>query len=177
MSRSPIENFSNSNGHGRAEEGKQPVTRQSNLIIETSNPKSEDEIRELLIEELKDQNLEYGYLFAEVTGGFTMTGRFIPNSFNVTPTEVYKVYVNGKPDELVRGVDLVGTPLAMFSEISAAGSKSEIFTGTCGAESGGVPVTGVSPTLFVKKIEMQKKSKSQDKPAILARPDKNNKNL
>ncbi len=176
MSRCPIENFPISNGHGRAEPGKEPVTRQSNLIVETSDPLSEAKLRELLIKEAKNQGKEYGYYFKSVVGGFTMTGRFIPNAFNVTPTEVYRVYVDARPDELVRGVDLVGTPLAMFSQIEAAGEKAEIFTGTCGAESGRIPVTGISPTLFVKQIEMQKKSKSQEKSPILPRPDTDSNN-
>ncbi len=171
MSRCPIENFPNSNGHGRAEAGRQPVSRQSNLIVETTKPLSMEQLRKKFIKELKNQDKEHGYLFANVRGGFTFTGRFIPNAFNVTPTEVYRVYVDGRPDELVRGVDLVGTPLAMFSQIEAAGDKPEIFTGTCGAESGSVPVTAISPFLFVKQIEMQKKSKSQEKPPILPRPD------
>ena len=171
MSRCPIENFPNSNGHGRAEAGRQPVSRQSNLIVETTKPLSMEQLRKKFIKELKNQDKEYGYLFANVRGGFTFTGRFIPNAFNVTPTEVYRVYTDGRPDELVRGVDLVGTPLAMFSQIEAAGDKPEIFTGTCGAESGRVPVTAISPFLFVKQIEMQKKSKSQEKPPILPRPD------
>jgi TldD protein len=171
MSRCPIKGALKSNGHGRAESGKAVTSRQSNLIVESTKDYSEEDIKNMLIEKLKNENLEFGFYFSEVTGGFTTTGRFMPNSFNVTPTVVYKVFVDGSPDELVRGVDLVGTPLAMFSEISAAGGNSDIFTGTCGAESGGIPVTGISPTLFVKKIEMQKKYKSQTKPAILKRPD------
>ncbi len=170
MSRCPIENFSNSNGHGRAEPGRQPVTRQSNLFVVTTNPLPVEDLRKMLIEEAKNQNKEYAYLFQSVVGGFTMTGRYLPNSFNVTPTEVYRIYVDGRPDELVRGVDLVGTPLAMFSQIQEVGDKPEVFTGTCGAESGRVPVTAISPVIFVKQIEMQKKSKSQEKSPILPRP-------
>ena len=171
MSRCPIEGLSKSNGHGRAQAGKDPVTRQSNLIVKTSNPLSNKELREKFVAEIKAQKKEYGYYFADVMGGFTMTGRFIPNAFNVTPTEVYRIYADGRPDELVRGVDLVGTPLAMFSEIEAAGNDPKVFTGMCGAESGSVPVTAISPSLFVKKIETQKKMKSQEKPPILPRPD------
>ncbi len=170
MSRRPIEGFASSNGHGRAQAGMAPVTRQSNLIVETRKLYTDDELKQMLRDEARKQGLQYGYLFKNVVGGFTMTGRFIPNAFNVTPTEVYRIYVDGRPDELVRGVDLVGTPLAMFSQIEAAGGDVEVFTGTCGAESGGVPVTGVSPTLFVKQIEMQKKDKSQERPPILPRP-------
>jgi predicted Zn-dependent protease len=171
MSKCPIDSFPKSNGHGRAAAGKQPVTRQSNLIVETSKPYSIKELRQMLIDEAKKQGKEYGYLFKTVEGGFTMTGRYVPNSFNITPLEVYRIYVDGRPDELVRGVDMVGTPLAMFSEIVAAGEDAEVFNGTCGAESGGVPVSSVTPSLFVKKVETQRKAKEQDRPPVLPRPD------
>jgi predicted Zn-dependent protease len=170
MTRSPIDRFPKSNGHARAQAGYQPVSRQSNLIVETEQPYTDAQLKEMLIEEAKKQGKEYGYFFAKVQGGFTMTGRFIPNSFNVTPLEVYRIYVDGRPDELVRGVDLVGTPLAMFSQVEAVGTTPGNFAGTCGAESGGVPAGCCSPALFVKQIEMQKKDKSQDRPPILERP-------
>jgi TldD protein len=99
-----------------------------------------------------------------------MTGRIQPNAFNVTPLEVYKVFADGKPDELVRGINLVGTPLAMFAEIEAVGGDYGLFTGTCGAESGGVPVSAICPMMFVKKIEIQKKPKSSNIKPILDRP-------
>ena len=171
MSRCPIEGFDHSNGHGRAEAGKQPVARQSNLIVKTGNPLSMEDLRKKMIAELKIQEKEYGYIFEDVMGGFTMTGRYIPNAFNVIPTEVYRIYADGRPDELVRGVNLVGTPLAMFSQVEEAGDTPEVFTGFCGAESGSVPVTAISPVLFVKRIETQKKIKSQERPPILQRPD------
>jgi predicted Zn-dependent protease len=170
MSRTPIEGFPKSNGHGRAESGKQPVSRQSNLIVHTSNPKTEEELRQMLIDEAKRQGKEYGYYFASVVGGFTNTGRYMPNSFNVTPTEVYRVYVDGRPDELVQGVNLIGTPLSMFAQIDAAGDKQDIFTGRCGAGSGWVPVTAISPILFVRTIEVQKKQKSQTTPPLQDKP-------
>ena len=170
MSRSPINGFTSSNGHGRSQVGMQAVSRQSNLIIETSAPKTASELRNELIQLAKSQNAAYGYLFQQVTGGFTMTGRFVPSSFNVTPTLVYRVYVDGRPDELVRGVDLIGTPLSMFAQIDMAGGEKGVFNGMCGAESGSVPVSCCSPTFLIKKIETQKKAKSQDRPYILERP-------
>ncbi len=170
MSRTPISDFPKSNGHGRGAIYYNTVTRQSNMFIESSKPKKEDELRKMLIEEAKRTNKEYGYWIDEVSGGFTSTGRYSPNAFNVTPLVVYRIYVDGRPDELVRGVDLVGTPLAMFSQIAACGDTFGIFNGTCGAESGGVPVSCISPSLFVKMVETQKKSKSQNQPPILDRP-------
>ncbi|MDP4207387.1 MAG: metallopeptidase TldD-related protein [Bacteroidota bacterium] len=171
MSRTPIRDFPRSNGHGRAQAGMQPVTRQSNLVVETSDFKSTKEIRDELIRLAKEQNRPYGYLFQDVVGGFTTTGRYMPSAFNVMPTLVYRVYTDGRPDEIVRGVDLIGTPLAMFSQIDMAGGEKGVFNGTCGAESGGVPVSGCSPMILVKVIETQKKSKSQERPYILSRPD------
>ena len=170
MSRSPIAGFPKSNGHGRGMIYLNTFTRQSNTIIETTNPKSNKELREMLIDELKKEGKPYGYLMDQVSGGFTMTGRYMPNAFNVSPLLVYRIYADGRPDEIVRGVDLVGTPLAIFSQIAACGNDYDLFTGYCGAESGSVPVACVSPSLYVKMVETQKKSKSQSQPPILERP-------
>ncbi len=170
MSRTPIENFNNSNGHGRAQAGMQAVSRQSNMIVESNKPLTAAQLRQALIDEAKKQGKEYGYLFVSTVGGFTSTGRYSPNAFNVTPVEVYRIYVDGRPDELVRGVNLVGTPLSIFSNIEAAGDDYGLFTGFCGAESGSVPVSTVCPTLFVKQIETQRKVKNQTKLPILTRP-------
>jgi predicted Zn-dependent protease len=108
--------------------------------------------------------------FEKVQGGFTFTGTTIPNAFNVDPLVVYKIYVDGRPDEVVRGVDLIGTPLTTFSNIIAAGDDVQVFNGICGAESGGVPVSASSPSMLVSQIEAQRKSKSQAQPPILAAP-------
>jgi TldD protein len=171
MSRTPIENLASSNGHGRGDVGADPVSRQSNLIIENKKVVPMNDLRKMLISECKKQKKTYGYFFKDVIGGFTMTDRFMPNAFNIFPTEVYRVYVDGRPDELVRGVDLIGTPLTMFSQIDAADDSHEVFTGFCGAESGSIPVTAISPSLFVKRIETQKKPLVQvDKP-LLKRPE------
>jgi len=170
MSRSPIESFSKSNGHGRGQADNEAVSRQSNLIIENEKVVSMKDLRKMLIAECKKQKKAYGYLFTDVVGGFTTTQRYMPNAFNIFPTEVYRVYADGRPDELVRGVDLIGTPLAMFAEITAADDNRQVFTGFCGAESGSVPVTAISPSLFVKRIETQRKPVTQIDKAILEKP-------
>ena len=154
MSRVPLDGFPVSNGHGRTSENRDPVSRQSNLIVTTTKPYTDDQMRYMLRQEAKKQGKPYGYYFKTVTSGYTYTGEGGSlNSFNVTPLEVYRIYVDGRRDELVRGVDLIGTPLSMFSNIQAAGSKPSVFTGVCGAESGWVPVTASSPTIYLSKIE------------------------
>ncbi len=162
MSRSPLEDIKESNGHGRAQPGMDPVSRQSNMIVTSSKTESEIEMRKNLIQECVNQGLDYGYYFVDVMGGFTQTSRYQPNAFNITPIIVYKVYVDGRPDELVRGVDLIGTPLAMFAEISSCSDRMETFNGFCGAESGSVPVSATAPGLLVRRIETQKKVKGND---------------
>ncbi len=170
MSRSPIENFTNSNGHGRKNPGYDAVSRQSNLIVSAKETVSASTLKDKLREECKKQEKEYGLYFEKVQGGFTFTGTTVPNSFNVTPILVYKVYADGRADEMVRGVDLIGTPLTTFANIIAAGDDLGVFNGMCGAESGYIPVSACSPSLLVSLIEVQRKSKSQAKPPVLPAP-------
>jgi TldD protein len=170
MSRSPIKGVEASNGHGRRQPGLEVVSRQSNLIVESANSVSDDKLREMLIAEAKRQNKPYGLFFRDITGGFTTTGRSGLQAFKVIPVIVYRVYTDGRPDELVRGADIVGTPLASFSKIIATGNKPEVFNGYCGAESGSVPVSAVSPSILVSEIEIEKKAKSNDRPPLLPEP-------
>lgn len=170
MSRSPVRGFSRSNGHGRRAPGFEVVSRQSNLIVESTQQVSDAKLREMLIAEIKRQNKPYGLYFRQVTGGFTTTGRQGLQAFKVIPVVVYRVYPDGRPDELVRGADIVGTPLASFSKIVATSNRPEVFNGYCGAESGSVPVAAVSPAILVSEIEIEKKAKSQDRPPFLPPP-------
>src|SRR5271165_1165043 len=170
MSRTPVKGFEHSNGHGRRQPGLEVVSRQSNLLVESKKQVSDAELRSMLIAEIKRQNKPYGLFFQEVTGGYTSTARRGLQAFTVIPLIVYKVYPDGRPDELVRGVDIVGTPLASFAKILATSNTMEVFNGYCGAESGSVPVSAVSPALLVSEIEVQKKSHSQDRPPCLPRP-------
>ncbi|MBC8124852.1 MAG: hypothetical protein H7X70_03880 [Candidatus Kapabacteria bacterium] len=174
MSRAPIENFSTSNGHGRRQAGFKTVSRQSNLIVEASQTVPYDTLVAMLRRESLKQNKEFGLLFEDIQGGFTFTGRTVPNAFNVQPLVVYKVFADGRPNELVRGVDLIGTPLTTFNNIVTAADDLGIFNGVCGAESGGVPVSASSPSLLVSTIEVQKKQKSQAKPPLLSDPSLSN---
>jgi predicted Zn-dependent protease len=170
LNRSPLSRFPRSNGHGRGQPGMRPVSRQSNLIVESSAGVPFPQLVERLKEESRKAGKSFGLLFDQVEGGFTFTGRYVPNAFNVTPIVVYRVYADGRPMELVRGVDLIGTPLSAFSKIVASDNKTQTFNGICGAESGPVPVSASSPALLVSEVEVQKKPKSQDTLPILPAP-------
>ena len=170
MSRSPLVGFAHSNGHGRRQLGATPVSRQGNLIVQSSKMVTNEQLRAKLIELIKVQGKQFGLLIDDIAGGFTFTGRGQPQAFQVLPLVVYKVYADGRPDELVRGVDIVGTPLAALTKIVATGDTPEVFNGYCGAESGSVPVSAASPAILTSELEVQKKESSTDRPPILPPP-------
>ncbi len=170
MSRMPIANFAQSNGHGRRQAGLMPTGRQGNLIVESTKTVKDSEMRGKLIEEIKKAGKPYGLYFEDVQGGFTLTSRELPQAFQVLPVIVWRVYADGRPDQLVRGVDIVGTPLASLNRIMLTGDTMEVFNGVCGAESGSVPVSASAPAMLFSELEVQKRMASRDRPPILPAP-------
>ncbi|MCA9493667.1 MAG: TldD/PmbA family protein [Myxococcales bacterium] len=170
MSRSPIEGFAQSNGHGRAQPWRQPVSRMANTIVSTSEPHRREELRRMLIAEAKRQGRPFGLIVEDIEGGFTLTGRVYPNAFNVRAVTAWKVYADGRPDERVRNIDLVGTPLVALQNVMALGDDPAVFNGFCGAESGMVPNAAVSPSMLLRTLEVQKKEKDSERPPILPKP-------
>ena len=170
MSRMPIKGFEKSNGHGRSQPGLMPTGRQGNLIITSSQTVKDSELRQKLIDEIKKQGKPYGLYFEDIEGGFTLTTRALPQAFQILPVMVWRVYPDGRPDELVRGVDIVGTPLAALTRIQLTGEKLDIFNGICGAESGSVPVAAAAPAMLFSEMEVQKRAHSHVRPPILPPP-------
>jgi len=170
MGRLPVKNFSNSNGHGRAQSGLMPVGRQGNLIVTSSKTIPDAQLRTRFVEEIKKQGKPYGLYFEDIQGGFTLTTRELPQAFQVLPVMVWRVYADGRPDELVRGVDIVGTPLTVLTEIAATGDTTSVFNGICGAESGSVPVSAAAPAMLFSEMEVQKRKYGDTRPPILPPP-------
>ncbi len=170
MCRSPVRAFAHSNGHGRKQPGRGAVARQANLIVSASRTMPVAKLREELIRQCRLKKKPYGLIFEDIEGGFTFTGRTTPNAFNVMPIVVRRVYTDGRPDELVRGVDLIGTPISTLERIMAAGDDTGVFNGYCGAESGYVPVSATAPSLLVGEVEVQRKQKGQDRPPLMPQP-------
>jgi TldD protein len=170
MSRMPIKNFGQSNGHGRNQPGRMPTGRQGNLIVTSTKTVPESEIRQKLIDEIKKQGKPYGLYFDDIQGGFTLTTRALPQAFQVLPVIVYKVYADGRPDELVRGVDIVGTPLAALTRILTTGDQQHVFNGVCGAESGQVPVAAAAPAMLFTEMEVQKRAHEHERQPLLPPP-------
>jgi len=171
MSRLPIASVAQSNGHGRAEVGHMPTGRQGNLIVTSSKSVSDAELRSMLIAEARKQGKAYGLYFEDISSGFAVTTRRSPQAFQVIPLVVYRVYVDGRPDQLVRGVSIVGTPQAALNSIVATGDRQDIFNGICGAESGSIPVSAVAPAMLVSQIETQRQAQGTSRPPILPPPN------
>jgi predicted Zn-dependent protease len=170
MSRMPVKGFMQSNGHGRGQTGLMPVGRQGNLIVRSSKTVPDSQLRQELINEIKKQKKPFGLYFEDIAGGFTLTMRNMPQAFQVMPLMVWKVYPDGRPDELVRGVDIIGTPLNALNRIVLTGQKIDIFNGECGAESGSVPVAAAAPAMLFSEIEVQKVAQGHERPPVLPPP-------
>ena len=170
MGRTPITGFDQSNGHGRRSTGNAPTSRMGNTIISSTKSTPLANLRVMLINEAREQGLEYGLMVDQIDGGFTTTGRTTPNAFSVRAVKSRRIYVDSRPDEVIRGIDLIGTPLLAFQDILATSTERSVFNGVCGAESGWVPVSAVSPAILVRTLETQRKEKGIEQPPILAKP-------
>jgi predicted Zn-dependent protease len=169
MGRDPIKGFEKSNGHGRRQPGLMPVARQGNLVVEVSRSVPRADLEKMLIEEIRKQKRPYGMMFTDISGGVTNTDAFEPQAFRVFPVMAYRIFPDGKK-ELVRGLNLIGTPLIALQSIRAASREVETFNGFCGAESGFVPVSASAPSLLVEKLEVEKGFIPADRPPILGAP-------
>ena len=170
LSRSPIEGFSKSNGHGRSSSANSPMARMGNIIVRSNKTVTLEELKKLLIEEAKKQNKPFGLIIKDVEGGDTNTQKSDLQAFRDIPKLVYKVDVNTGAETLVKGVEIIGTPLISIDKIIATADDYEVFNGYCGAESGMVPVSTVAPTVLIKEIELQRSPAKKQKPPILPPP-------
>lgn len=170
MSRTPIKGVSESNGHGRSDIWSQPVSRQGALFVKADKPLSYTDLKKRLIARCKEEGKEYGLIFEEMVSGETNTSSYGVQTLRVRPRIVHKIYVNDGHEELVRGVELIGTPLALLENIEAASDDMGVFNGVCGAESGWVPVSAIAPSILLPEIEVQKTDRNLKRPPILPPP-------
>jgi TldD protein len=170
LSRHPVKGFLHSNGHGRSQGTRKPVARMANLIVESRKQMGDAELKKMLIAEAKRQGKPYGLIIRDITGGNTNTSTFGYQAFKGMPRMVYRVDVRDGKETLVRGVEIVGTPLSSINRIMATGKGYGVFNGFCGAESGNVPVSTVAPSTLLQEIELQRAMEGKDRPPILESP-------
>jgi TldD protein len=170
LSRRPVKPFTRSNGHGRSQGVHPPVARMANLVVSSKKKVSMAELKRLLIAEAKRQGKPYGLVIQDITGGNTNTASWGYQAFKGTPRLVYRVDVETGREELVRGVELVGTPLTSINKLVATGDDVKVFNGFCGAESGYVPVSTVAPAALITEIELQRVARANERSPILPAP-------
>lgn len=170
LSRRPVDGFLQSNGHGRSQGNRKPVARMANLIVESKKKVSAAELKKQLIAEAKRQGKPYGLLIRDITGGNTNTSGFGYQAFKGVPRMVFRVDVTTGKETLVRGVEIVGTPLSSINRIVATGETEGVFNGFCGAESGMVPVSTVAPSVLLQELELQRALEGKDRPPLIPSP-------
>lgn len=169
MSSNPIKGFPVSNGHGRAGTNYRAVARMGIMRATSSKTVPYEELEKKLIAEIKRQGKPYGFIIEDLGGGYTLTGKSLPQSFKLETKLVWRMYPDGHK-EMVRGLDVVGTPLVSFNKVLAVGDDDTIFDGSCGAESGWVPQTNIAPSILFEDLEMEKTETSAWKPPLLPSP-------
>ncbi len=155
LSRTPVLGFKQSNGHARSDGLRRPMSRMGNVIIRSQKWVTKKELKKKLIEEIKRQKKPYGFIVKKILSGETQTESHDFQVFKGKPLYIYKVYPENGHEELVRGVDFVGTPLSMISKILMTSNDYQVINGFCDAESGTVPVTSIAPSILLREIELQ----------------------
>ena len=168
-SRTPIKGFLKSNGHGRSSPGSRPRARMGNTIVLSDRMISMTELKKRLLEEVKKQDKPFGLLIKNIVGGSTHTSTWGYQAYKGIPQLVYRIFPDGR-EELVRGVEIVGTPLSSINKIVATSDRISVFNGFCGAESGYVPVSAAAPDVLMTEVELQRSMKISEKSQVLPSP-------
>ncbi len=146
LSREPLRDFPQSNGHGRAAMTGPPTSNVGNLIVQSAEPLSSDELKKKLIEACKQRNLPYGY-FVQTLGP------------RLTPRLLYRISTNDGREELVRG--------GVFGELDARALRNDIVA--AGKEVDvedrldPIPQSIVSPALLFDELEVKRGDTAKQK--------------
>jgi TldD protein len=168
--RTPVEDAPKSNGHGRAQGTQRPVARMGNLIIEAAGAVPRATLKQMLLDETRKAGKPFGLIIRDITGGSTNTSNYGYQAFKGSPRMVYRVDAQTGAETLVRGVEMVGTPLTAVNKIVAASQEVGVFNGFCGAESGYVPVSTVAPATLFREIELQRSQRQKERTPLLPAP-------
>jgi len=157
------------NGHARSKKSQRPISRMAVTIIEGGNPYSMEELKKLLIKEIRRQKKPFGMIVYETSGGETDTTSYDFQGFAGEISYATLVYPDGK-EVCVRGVNFIGTPLQALSNIVAVGDEQVLENSFCGAESGYIPISTISPAVLLRNLELQAKEEELVTQYILPKP-------
>ena len=146
IGRQPIRDFPNSNGHGRAPVTGAPMSSLGNLIVQSSDPISNDELKKKLIEACQQRNLPYGY-FVQTLGP------------RLTPRLIYRVSTKDGHEELVRG--------AVFGDLDTRSLRNNVVAAGKEVDSEDqldpIAQSVVSPALLFDELEVKRGDTAKQK--------------
>jgi TldD protein len=157
------------NGHARSKRHRRPVSRMGVFTVSGHETTTLQELRKRLLEEVKKQGKPFGMIVYETSGGETDTTNYDFQAFRGEISYATLLYPNGR-ERLVRGVNIVGTPLQSLDNVIGIGDHRELDNSFCGAESGLLPVSMIAPAVLLSNLELQAKSEESAPPSILKKP-------
>jgi len=145
LGRTPIRDFPESNGHGRAAPAAPPGPSLGVLLIKSSEAQTPDALKKRVEEMVSNQDKPYGYRVETMAG--------------TAPRLLYRVYGKDGHEELVRGAVFSELDVrALRSDLSAAGNDPLVSNRT-----GGIPSTVIAPSLLFDELEVKRADTSKDK--------------
>ena len=145
VGRTPIRDFPESNGHGRAAPAAPPGPNVGVLLIKSSEAQTPDALKKRVQEMVSNQDKPYGYRVETMAG--------------TAPRLLYRVYAKDGHEELVRGAVFSELDVrALRSDLSAAGNDPLVSNRT-----GGIPSTVIAPSLLFDELQVKRADTSKDK--------------
>ena len=146
VGREPIRDFPASNGHGRAAASAAAAPQVGNLILESSDPQPNADLKKKLIELCKQRDLKYG-LYVESVGT------------KLAPRMIYRIWVEDGREELVRG--------AVFGDLDIRSLRSDLIAAgdTLDVEDRFEPVwfSVASPALLFDELQVKRTEATKQK--------------
>jgi predicted Zn-dependent protease len=187
LSRSPIKGFGQSNGHFRGASTAPSVVR-----FLTTQGKSPQDLKKVLIGRLKEDGLKYGYLVRSILppaqvdrDGNEFQSMFMErysagsDAVKLTnPVRVYRVYPDGK-EELVRGAEFENINVRSFKDLLGTGKEEFIYnypvTPTPDMSFGRsnpnvLYATIIAPSFILADVDIKKTSGNYRQPPIVSHP-------
>ncbi len=194
MSRRPLKEIAESNGHARGPRAQNPVAQSSNLTISATNGKTIPELKQALIEACRAQDAPYGLMITRLDNP-RISGRDPGAMFffgfdrgageveMTAPVLIYKVSAKDGAEAPVRGLAITGMTVRTLKEITAAGRDAYAenlplaeppgsFRFTQFADIGADAAAGavVAPAVLFDEVELNRPRGPQQKPAFLSHP-------
>ena len=153
VGREPIRDFPVSNGHGRSAPGGAPAAEPGNLIVQSTDPQPDADLKKILIDLCKRRDLPY-CLYVGTMGP------------RLSPRLLYRIWTKDGHEELVRGGVFGDLDIrSLRSNLIAAGTEPEI-------EDRPDPVTFsvACPALLFDELEVKRSEATKQKLPVYPPP-------